>query len=83
MRLGATGNDVVQLQELLAAKGFYTGEASGVYDQATGNAVTAYNSSRALSGGPVVDKDTLKLLVGSIRIDLSERKLYPIPKVSL
>ena len=76
MRLGAIGNDVAQLQELLATKGFYASKVSGVYDQATAAAVSAYNSDRGLSEGALVGKDTLKLLMGSIRIDLSERKLY-------
>ncbi|MGI5939474.1 MAG: L,D-transpeptidase family protein [Thermoleophilia bacterium] len=75
MTSGATGADVTQLQKLLTRKGFYTGKATGVYDKATTDAVAAFNAARGLSGGAVVDKNTLKHLVGSIRIDLSARQL--------
>ena len=73
---GAIGQDVVTLQKLLAARGLYVGAATGFYDDATAQAVTAYNASLNLSGGTSVGADALPLLVGSIRIDLSERKLY-------
>ena len=53
----------------------FASEASQVYDEATGDAVSAYNSDRGSPEGALVGKDTLKLLMGSIRIDLSERKL--------
>lgn len=75
MAAGAVGNDVKQLQALLKRKGFYTGGTSGIYDEATAEAVAGYNAAHGLTGS-VVAQETLELLRGSIRIDLSERKLY-------
>ncbi len=76
MRLGAIGNDVDQLQSLLAQRGLYSGGTTSVYDQDTVAAVAAYNGAHGLSHGDVVGQETLALLLGSIRIDISERKLY-------
>gem|GEM_PF-290853 len=73
---GATGKDVVELQRVLTAKGLYTGEANGVYDSATAQAMAAFNQSRNLTGGTSANADALALMIGSIRIDISERKLY-------
>ena len=74
--LGAVGNDVSQLQGLLSRKGFYEGKTTGTYDEATANAVAAYNAEHGLDLGGTVGKETLALMRGSIRIDVSERKLY-------
>lgn len=73
---GAVGNDVAQLQRALARKGFYEGDATAVYDDLTSNAVAAYNAAHGLTVGAAVAADTLAAIIGSIRIDLSERKLY-------
>ena len=76
MTLGAIGNDVVELQEALARTDRYAGAATGTYDDATAAAVSAYKAARGLPSDGLVDGATLELLIGSIRIDLSERKLY-------
>jgi len=73
---GAVGKDVTALQNLLIAKGLYTGRANAVYDSATAEAVASFNMSRNLPGGTTLTVDDIGLLLGSIRIDLSERKLY-------
>jgi lipoprotein-anchoring transpeptidase ErfK/SrfK len=76
MTLGAVGEDVNQLQTILARRDLYKGSTTGIYDQATAEAVAAYNSKQGLAGGQTVTMETAKALAGSIRIDISERKLY-------
>jgi lipoprotein-anchoring transpeptidase ErfK/SrfK len=76
LKTGAVGADVQQLQRILALKGTYTGKPDGTYGESTAQAVAAFNAAQGIDGGPVVTEETLKYLLGSIRIDLSERKLY-------
>jgi lipoprotein-anchoring transpeptidase ErfK/SrfK len=72
---GAEGEDVKQLQRILKIKGVYPGDPTGLLDDATATAVAAFNSQQGI-GGRVVTEQTLKYLLGTIRIDLSERTLY-------
>ncbi len=52
-RLGQpAGHDVVELQRLLRAAGVYTGEPSGVYDDATVAAVEAFRRAHGMDTGP-------------------------------
>lgn len=76
MRIGAVGTDVVQLQRLLIAEGLLQGSADGVYGPVTAAAVLAYNRERGLAGGESVSTETLASMAGSVRVDLSERRLY-------
>jgi len=76
LKSGAVGGDVAQLQRILAIKGAYGGEPDGDYGESTAASVAAFNAEHGLDGGPVVTNETLKYLLGSIRIVLSERKLY-------
>ncbi len=76
MTLGAIGSDVDQLQDILRRKGFYEGKPNGTYDDTTAEAVAAYNAKHGLDGGQALGKDAAALMLGSIRIDISERKLY-------
>ncbi len=76
LKAGALGADVAQLQRILAIKGAYAGKPDGDYGEGTAAAVAAFNAGQGLEGGPVVTEETLKYLLGSIRVDLSERKLY-------
>jgi lipoprotein-anchoring transpeptidase ErfK/SrfK/methionine-rich copper-binding protein CopC len=73
---GAEGNDVKALQRALRSRGLTEQEVTGVYDEDTAQAVTAFKASRGLSEGPVLDMEALVGLLGSIIIDRSERKLY-------
>lgn len=78
---GAIGEDVSRLQDMLAARGYYSGSASGTYDERTGEAVAAYKAAcgeKEDDGrrAQIADLATLGLLLGSITIDLSERKLF-------
>jgi len=47
----ASGNDVRELQELLAEAGLYQGEITGVYDDATVEAVQSFRRARGMSAG--------------------------------
>ncbi len=76
LKTGAIGGDVQQLQRILVIKGVYAGKPDGEFGEGTAAAVAAFNAQQALDGGEVVTKDTLRYLLGSIRVDLSERKLY-------
>jgi len=78
LKSGAQGSDVKQLQRILKIKGVYTysGDPSGILDEVTAAAVAAFNEQNGLLGGQVVTEQTLRYLLGYLRIDLSERKLY-------
>lgn len=76
MMMGAVGKDVTQLQSALARRGLYEGKATGLFDRATADAVAAYNGAHGLPLDQVAGLETLAALIGSIRIDLSERTLY-------
>ena len=57
LRRGATGALVTTLQKELASAGFNV-PATGIYDQRTKNAVTAYQTSRGLAKDGVVGQET-------------------------
>jgi lipoprotein-anchoring transpeptidase ErfK/SrfK len=76
LKAGAQGEDVKQLQRILKIKGVYTGDVDGTLGESTAVAVAAFNSQCGLPAGEVVTEQTLKYLLGYVRIDLSERKLY-------
>ena len=76
LKAGAQGEDVKQLQRILKIKGAYAGDPTGTLDESTAAAVAAFNSQHGLAGGEVVTQQTLKYLLGYVRIDVSERKLY-------
>jgi len=73
---GAVGADVTALQRALASRALYTPAPTGVYDVATTEAVAAYRKAHGLPQGTLADTGMLQLLFGSIRIDLSECRLY-------
>lgn len=76
---GAIGEDVSRLQGMLAGRGYYSGSATGTYDEPTGAAVAAYKAACGIEDEgrhvQIADLATLELLLGSITIDLSARKL--------
>lgn len=76
MTVGARGRDVTVLQTILQRKDLLTTEPTGVFDQATTDALVSFKQTRNLGDTPVLDKATLASLVGAIKIDISERKLY-------
>ncbi len=76
LKAGAIGEDVKQLQRILKIKGAYDGDPTGLLDESTAAAVAVFNAQHDIAGGEVVTEQTLDHLLGRIRIDLSERKLY-------
>jgi lipoprotein-anchoring transpeptidase ErfK/SrfK len=70
------GKDVKGLQQLLIAKGYLEGTASGALDAATVQAVGKFQAARALEPTGVVDRVTLQQLAGFVRIDRAKHKLY-------
>lgn len=72
---GAVGKDVKELQQILAKRGLYKGEATSVLDGATAQALAAYKSAHKLAAAPLVDAATLKGLMGFIKVDRGKRTL--------
>jgi len=76
MGLGARGRDVTTLQDVLQRKKLLTREPTGVFDPETAAALVKYKKSRKLGDTPVLDQASVKSLVGALKIDISERKIY-------
>ena len=76
MGVGARGRDVTALQDILQRKKLLTREPTGVFDQETTAALLKYKKTRKLGDTPVLDQATVKSLVGALKIDISERKIY-------
>ena len=76
LTVGAVGADVTELQNILIDKKLMTGKATGVFDEATAAAIVQFRTSRQLTPIPLVDRDVLSRLLGSIKISISRRKLY-------
>jgi len=72
---GARGADVKLLQNLLARRGTYKGENTGVLDETTMAAVVAYKEKRGLGSEPILEPETATTLLGRIVIDISARTL--------
>jgi hypothetical protein len=75
LTVGATGQDVRQLQERLAAIHLWKGGLSGNYDEKTVKAVTRYQKRFRLPKTGSVDAATLKKMVGRIDVSLNQRRL--------
>lgn len=63
IRIGARGDEVLQLQEKLSSLGLFTGVCGGVYDRATSDAVRRFQLANGLKGSGVCDSATLSLLL--------------------
>ena len=59
---GASGDVVAALQRRLAAEDLYDGPVTGVLDEATHEAVVAYQRARGLAAGGVVGAETVESL---------------------
>ncbi len=59
---GSTGNDVTQLQQALAASGFYSGPITGYFGPLTASAVSAFQGARGLQAVGRVGPQTRSLL---------------------
>jgi len=75
LTVGATGQDVKQLQERLAKIHLWKGGLSGNYDAKTAKAVTRYQKRFRLPQTGNIDAATLKKMVGRIDISLNQRRL--------
>ena len=62
LKLGSTGIPVKRLQSVLQELGYYAGEATGTYDNATKKAVAAFQKKYGLKDDGVAGADTLTLL---------------------
>lgn len=61
LELGSEALHVYQLQVMLAAMNYFTAEASGIYDQATVEAVAAFQQANGLSPSGNMDRETTDL----------------------
>ena len=73
---GAKGHDVRDLQRLLHAQGFFTGQKTGVYDKRTIKAVVRFQEHLGMEPDGIVGEMVLAALRGRIIVDLSECRLY-------
>lgn len=65
MRPGATGSDVVKLQQALEYLGYYDGPIDGIYGKGTKDAVIKFQKKRSLSTDGIAGSGTLRVLFGS------------------
>jgi lipoprotein-anchoring transpeptidase ErfK/SrfK len=75
MTLGAKGKDVEQLQEKLEELKFFTGESTGVLDEATAEAIKAFQADQGFPITGKVDAQTLASLGPRILVNLSRCSL--------
>ena len=61
-KMGATGKEVVDIQNALKQKGYYTGATDGIYGTATRNAVIAFQKDNGLTVDGVAGSKTLSAL---------------------
>ena len=73
---GAKGRDVRDLQRLLHAQGFFSGQKTGVLDKRTLKAVVRFQEHLGMEPDAVVGQMVLAALRGRIVVDQSECRLY-------
>ena len=61
-KMGATGKEVVEIQNALKQKGYYAGATDGIYGTGTRNAVIAFQKDNGLTADGVVGSKTLSAL---------------------
>lgn len=61
-KMGATGKEVVDIQNALKQTGYYTGAIDGIYGTGTRNAVIAFQKDNGLTADGVVGSKTLSAL---------------------
>lgn len=75
LRPGATGDDVLQLEEALARLGFFAGEPDGTWDQMTGAAVAAWYEQAGYRPNGLSDEDEEALRAARDRVRAAESAL--------
>lgn len=58
-KIGSTGKEVTDIQNVLKQQGFYTGAVDGIYGTATRNAVINFQKANGLAVDGIVGKNTL------------------------
>lgn len=58
-KIGSTGKEVTDIQNVLKQQGFYTGAVDGIYGTATRNAVINFQKANGLAADGIVGKNTL------------------------
>ena len=71
LQSGSTGKDVTNLQNRLKELGYYTGSASGTYNDATREAVLAFQQRNGLWVDGVAGEDTQRMLYSSAALPFS------------
>lgn len=72
LKLGQTGDDVKELQTLLAANGCYTGAATGTFDVATATAVKSFQRVNRLTVDGKAGPATMSKLTGGSAVNAME-----------
>lgn len=62
LKVGSSGDNVTKLQERLAELGFYTGEVTGYFGEATEAAYKAFQKAAGLTADGIAGEDELELL---------------------
>ena len=62
MTIGATGDEVVKLQNRLIALGYLSGKADGIYGQKTANAVKAFQRAAGLTADGIAGSATINAI---------------------
>ena len=75
LRPGATGDDVLQLEEALARLGVFAGEPDGTWDQMTGAAVAAWYEQAGYRPNGLSDEDEEALRAARDRVRAAESAL--------
>ena len=65
MRPGASGSDVVKLQQALECLGYYNGVIDGEYGEGTVSAVKAFQRKRGMKVDGIAGSGTIRVLFGS------------------
>ncbi|NLY75650.1 MAG: hypothetical protein GX075_10130 [Firmicutes bacterium] len=82
IRFGMKGNDVLELQKLLAASGFYFGSLDGIYGVLNEEAVSLFQKTFGLRNDGIAGPETLKTLT-EVSLKLN-RLIYSVkPKDTL
>lgn len=82
MRSGDSGEAVAQLQEALAALGYYTGKVDGNYGTQTVSAVKALQKANGLTADGSAGEQTQKLLYGGKAKEAATAKPTATPKAT-
>ena len=78
VQLGDKGEEVEEIQRLLIEKNFLTGEADGIFGEATENALKDFQKSSGLEADGICGAETLKILRGENNSSVSSENFLKI-----